>query len=260
MNRIAISIIILFAVQHSYSQSLNIQCDCGSYSATAEPIDYDRLVALMKKGEYKEAVDLCESFLTTDPTDRYSMQYMSEFLFYMAEIESGNLDPHKRRNLLYMDDAGASDPEAHELYLIKSKTGPNAWSQLAKDKYLNRQHCLNTCFQNSDPKDANILTRRLAIYIATGDFKCLIRTMKNNNDSSINMNGKPDEFYSRFTERFVGIGEFEQGLKFLLEVKSAYGLNAKDASYWKGINSTIIRQEDISQSLKQTLEKKMTKI
>lgn len=260
MNKALLLIISILTTLSSFAQSPKLACECAKYSAASQPIDYNVLTELLNKGLYQEAIKTCESFLTTDPADRYSMQYMSEFLFYLSEIESGNLDPFKRRNMLYMDDAGVSDPEAYELYLIKSKIGPNPWTNTVKSKYLERQNCLNKCFQNSDPSDANTLTRRLAIFITTGNYSELISTMKNNDQSKIRINISAGEFYARFTERFVGIGEFEQGLNYLIEVKNKYGYGSETTSYWTSIYSTIIKNEGLSASLKQTLQAKIGKI
>lgn len=260
MNKIHLTIVALLINNYIYSQTPKIDCNCIYPNADPQEIKYEKVDSLLKQKNYWEAIQLCESFLAKDSSDQYSMQYLSELLFYMAEINSGNMDPSVRTRFLIIEEEIKLDNEQSEYVKIRRRIGPNSWTSEVMDKYLAKQNCINSCLRYNYPRNPNYLTRQMAIYISTNRYELLIKTMIENGKEQVDIEESVGEFYARFTERFVGVGNYGQGVDYLLEVIRVYGISLETKEYWKEVYSAIISEEFIDLQLKESLIDKLNQI
>jgi uncharacterized protein (UPF0297 family) len=134
--------------------------------------------------------------------------------------------------MLYIDDAGESDPIGYDIYMIRNNIGPNFWTDEAFQNFGDLSMCIIDCYRKSNPTFSGYYLRYLTTLLAMQQFEQVTIEMKANSAEKIEVQGEIGDFYAHFTERYVGYGQIEKGLDYLLSVISTYSVNQDNKEYW----------------------------
>lgn len=257
-------LIIFFTVFSLTTYCQDLICDCVDQNRGTInnlTINIDTLKQLTSEFKHAEGIQLCLDYLVVDSSNKTVYGYLGEFLYNNAEVRSGNNDPQIMRNMLYMDDGGESDPIGYEIYMIKNNSGPNFWTDevISDDGELSM--CIINCFRKTNTKFTGYYLRYLTTILAMQKFEKVIAEMKSHNAEKLDVNGNIGDFYAQFTERYIGYNEIENGLKYLLSVKSTYPIDKETRDYWTNIFNRLLDDSvDISEQTKGELYRQIKQI
>lgn len=245
MRLIAIkTILILFSSFAVTVSAQTFECNCKIPKAyEPKEADIPKLVDLLDEKRYFDLMQLAFSYLKHNPNNQEVTAYLAEALYRYAEIQSGNIDPCIKSNMVYIDDAGASDPVGYEIYLISNRVGPNYWSEDIIREYGDIAICTVNCIRRTRPKFTGYFSRYLTTLICMKKHDAVLNAIVKYGESSLDTPEGVGEYYAEFTGRYLGYNEIERGLALLTKVNEQYGVSSKTLTRWNRILTRMILED-----------------
>lgn len=170
--------------------------------------------------------------------------WLSESVYALAEIESGNPDPQRYPGMDYrFDGSGQMDPREHALYVIRTEVGPNLLSENVRSKYAVLLTCIAKHYRESKPRFTGYFARYIAILISNGHFSSVHEEIRRLPRTGLEVEGLVGDYLLIFTERFIGYGHLKEAVVYLNGVVKYHKVSRKALTHWANLLLFAVKKD-----------------